>query len=71
MNRQKPHETEPGANGDVFQTAAGEAVWGPLDSKADVAHTHSMLVPLTTSINGVPELVWDADNQLVMTEVPL
>lgn len=26
------------------------------------------LVPLTTVIGGVPDLVWDADNQLVMTK---
>ena len=26
------------------------------------------LVPLTTVIGGVPDLVWDADNQLVFTE---
>lgn len=29
------------------------------------------LVPLTTVVGGVPELVWDDDNNLVMTEVPL
>jgi hypothetical protein len=29
-----------------------------------------LIVPLTTSINGVPELVWDSNNQLVFTEVP-
>lgn len=28
------------------------------------------LVPLTTVIAGEPSLVWDADNQLVMTEAP-
>lgn len=28
------------------------------------------LVPLTTSINGVPDLVWDTDDQLVLTESP-
>jgi hypothetical protein len=28
------------------------------------------LVPLTTVVGGVPELVWDADNQLVLTEAP-
>lgn len=28
------------------------------------------LVPLTTVVGGVPELVWDEDNNLVMTEVP-
>lgn len=30
----------------------------------------AVLVPLTTSVGGVPELVWDDDDQLVMTEVP-
>lgn len=26
-------------------------------------------MPLTTEIGGVPDLVWDTDNQLVLTEV--
>lgn len=30
----------------------------------------SHLVPLTTVINGEPALVWDSENNLVMTEVP-
>jgi hypothetical protein len=29
------------------------------------------LVPLTTVVAGEPSLIWDGDNQLVMTEVPL
>lgn len=29
------------------------------------------LVPLTTVVGGVPELVWEADNSLSLTEVPL
>ncbi|MBO9523909.1 MAG: hypothetical protein J7518_20435 [Nocardioidaceae bacterium] len=28
------------------------------------------LLPLTTVIGGVPDLVWDADNKLVYSEVP-
>ena len=28
-----------------------------------------VLEPLTTDINGVPDLVWDDDNQLIMTGV--
>lgn len=35
-----------------------------------VALTHA-LVPLTTVVGGVPELVWEADNSLSLTEVPL
>lgn len=27
-----------------------------------------LLMPLTTEIGGVPDLVWDSDNQLVLTE---
>jgi hypothetical protein len=30
----------------------------------------AQLVPLTTVVDGVPDLVWDADNQLVFTEAP-
>lgn len=28
-------------------------------------------VPLTTTVGGVPELVWDANNELVLVEVVL
>lgn len=31
----------------------------------------AQFVPLTTEIDGAPALVWDDDNQLVMTEVTL
>jgi hypothetical protein len=30
----------------------------------------SALAPLTTVVGGVPDLVWDADNNLVFTEAP-
>lgn len=39
----------------------------PIISATATATTH--LVPLTTVVGGVPQLVWDADNQLVFTEV--
>lgn len=29
------------------------------------------LAPLTTTVGGVPQLVWNEDDNLVMTEVPL
>lgn len=29
-----------------------------------------LVVPLTTIVDDVPQLVWDADGRLVMTEVP-
>lgn len=29
-----------------------------------------LLAPLTTMVGGVPELVWDDNDNLVMTEVP-
>ncbi len=29
------------------------------------------LVPLTTTVGGVPDLVWDDNDQLVLVEVPL
>ena len=29
-----------------------------------------IVVPLTTIVDDVPQLVWDADGRLVMTEVP-
>jgi hypothetical protein len=40
-------------------------------NSTDPAHPIvSALVPLTTVVGGVPEPVWDADNQLVLTEAP-
>lgn len=33
-----------------------------------VSSTSTPIEPLTTEIGGVPDLVWDDDNQLVMTE---
>lgn len=36
-----------------------------------ITDTVSELVPLTTSVNGVPQLVWEADDSLSLTEVPL
>lgn len=40
------------------------------DGTLDLAATTTThLVPLTTVVGGVPQLVWDADNQLVLTEV--
>lgn len=43
-----------------------------VDSQLGVGGTPTVaLVPLTTEVGGVPDFVWDDDNQLVMTEVPL
>lgn len=61
-----PHLVEPGADGEVLKTVGGESAWAPA-----AYEPLTVLVPLTTSVGGVPELVWDADNQLVMTEAPL
>lgn len=70
--RLRPHQIDPldaaaatVADGTYVLDVEGGLVAGLITT--GVAATH--LIPLTTSINGVPELVWDADNQLVMTEV--
>jgi hypothetical protein len=60
-------------------TIAAALVEGPgitidVDDAADTitisAAVTTHLVPLTTVVNGEPALVWDNDNNLVMTEVP-
>lgn len=58
-----PSETD----GEIFQTIGGEACWGPPPTPP----VSSVLVPLTTTTAGLPELVWDANNELVLTEVSL
>lgn len=52
----------------VLSLTAGTNIW--IDTSTDPAHPIvGALVPLTTVIGGVPDLVWDADDQLVFTEV--
>lgn len=54
------------ADGNVatFDAALGE--WVPVAPPAAPA---APVEPLTTEIGGVPDLVWDDNNKLVMTEV--
>ena len=71
MSIQRPglHQIDPGNVADG--TYAVTVVSGTIVSLDPVTPTaSSALVPLTTEINGVPDLVWDDDNQLVMTEAP-
>lgn len=49
-------------DGQVLTTVAGEAAW---------ADPVPRLVPLTTATGGVPEFVWDENDELVLTEVTL
>lgn len=35
------------------------------------AHRSQVWLPLTTVVGGVPELVWEADNTLIPTSVPV
>ena len=35
------------------------------------AHRGQVWLPLTTVVGGVPELVWDADDSLIPTSVPV
>lgn len=73
MSLLRPHQISPdgtdGSNvtdGDYVVRVAGGVVTGLVDS-TDVA---TRLLPLTTAINSVPEIVWDANNEIVLTEVP-
>lgn len=59
-------DPDDGDDGDVPTIDSGEVKWSPAGAAT------SVLVPLTTTDGaGNPELVWDDDDQLVMTEVPL
>lgn len=62
-------ETDPGPDGlDVMDPGD---VWIDRASDGGGSSPTTALVPLTTVIAGEPSLVWDTDNQLVYTEVPL
>jgi hypothetical protein len=64
--RLQPHQIDP--------LGAADGTYGLVVAGGKVTGVHGVVssryLPLTTSINGVPELVWDADNKLVFTEVP-
>lgn len=68
MQRIGLHQVDPAdvADGSYAVTVAGGKVTGLADAGLD-----SLVLPLTTATNGVPELVWDGDDELVLTEVPL
>jgi hypothetical protein len=62
--RIKPRQLEPSTtNGDQLVTSGGQVVWG--------AGSLARLVPLTTAIGSSPDLVWDGNDELVLTEVTL
>lgn len=70
MKRIKRHQVEgftsaAGIDGQALVWDAAQQAYVP----GDVIPT-TVLVPLTTVVGGVPQLVWGADHQLVMTEVP-
>lgn len=59
---------------DRFKIGDGVTAWNdlPYYTAGDGGGTPTTAhVPLTTVVGGVPELVWDADDSLVLTEVPL
>lgn len=47
-----------------------QQVVGLDDAIAAAVSALPALVPLTTTVDGAPQLVWDADDQLVLTEAP-
>lgn len=64
-----------GADGQVLTADAASAL-GLKWATAAAVPTHARdlttaYAPLTTDIAGVPDLVWDADNSLILTEVPI
>lgn len=66
MNRLLPHGIEPGNDDEVLTTVAGKTAWAPAAGPAE-----TMWVPLTTTVGGAPELVWDGNDELVLMEVPV
>lgn len=69
----RPTQVQPGDEDDVLQTIGGEAVWAPAPAP-DVPLTAGDLTtrwqPAVMVVGGVPELVYDSFDQLVMVEVP-
>lgn len=55
--------TTPPGDGDLLAWDAAAGKWVPYTVPAA-----TRLVPLTTTVGGVPELVWDDDDNLVMAE---
>lgn len=56
------------ADGDYGVTVASDIITGLVEIPAAAT---TRLANLVTAINGVPEPVWDANNEQVITEVPL
>lgn len=54
-----------GLVGDGSRALHDDGTW-----KVPASTTTTALVPLTTTVAGEPALVWDDDDNLVMTEVP-
>lgn len=66
MNRLPIHQIDATGTRDDSTYLRGDGTWSP----AETAPTHADQL-LTTTIGGNPELVWDANDEIVMTEVPL
>lgn len=65
--RLRVHQIDPEAvaDGGYAVQVVGDVVTGL------VAVATASKVPLTTVVNGVPDFVWDENDELVHTEVPL
>lgn len=63
-----PGSIEPGTDGQVLTTSGSTVVWAdpPTGGGASVSDTAAWM-PLTTVSAGVPEFVWDGDDQLIPT----
>lgn len=59
-----------GANGQVLIADSAQAV-GVKWAAVVASQLSTAWVPLQTTVGGVPELVWDANNELVLVEVPV
>lgn len=57
------------AGTDAVSAVTPASLAAALDALSVTATT--ALIPLTTDVGGVPDFVWDEDNQLVLTEVAL
>lgn len=71
--RLRPQQIRPdGTDGDLVADGdyAVSVLSGEVVGLVHTTDASRRVLPLTTAINGAPELVWDDNDEIVLTEVP-